>query len=37
MDEQMTDYERWIASQIKGLNRIELDEVIGGLHNDGKI
>lgn len=37
MDNTMTDYERYIVSQLKGLNRMELDEVLGGLYRDGKI
>ena len=37
MDEQMTDYERYIASQLKNLNKMELDDVLGGLHRDGKV
>ena len=37
MDERMTDYEMYIASLFKGLNRMETDEVLGGMILSGKI
>lgn len=37
MDEFMTDLERFIANNLKNLNRMEIDEVIGGLKENGKI
>lgn len=37
MDEFMTDYERYVAQKLKNLNRMELDEALGGLIKDGKI
>ena len=37
MDEFMTDKERFVARILEDLNRMEIDEVIGGLEADGKI
>ena len=37
MDEFMTDYEKYIAQKLENLNRMELDEALGGLIQDGKI
>lgn len=37
MFDKMTEYELYIAAQFQNLNRMELDEAIGRMKENGKI